>query len=169
MLRNYFLSDMHNSKLCKLKECMCCEIDKLFTEVRPFFATGVLGNLIRCSSQVYSGKSAPFGPATLLATTWKASSELAGYSQQDAHEFFISALNQLHKSAYGNTSISCNCVVHAVFGGQLQSDHTCDKCANTSSKVDPMLDVSLQLKGNSAEDNTLAGCLRRYGLFTFLA
>ncbi|EJD06815.1 cysteine proteinase [Fomitiporia mediterranea MF3/22] len=143
MLRNYFLSDMHNSKACKIKECMCCELDKLFSEV-------------------YSGKTVPFGPATLLATTWKASPELAGYSQQDAHEFFISALNHLHKSAYGNTSISCNCVVHAVFGGQLQSDHTCGKCGSTSSKIDPILDISMQLKGNGVEEDTLAECLRRF-------
>ncbi|KAH8118181.1 cysteine proteinase [Phellopilus nigrolimitatus] len=143
MLRNYFLSDLHNSKLCKLRECMSCELDKLFAEV-------------------YSGTARAFGPASLLATTWKASAELAGYAQQDAHEFFISALNQLHKSAYGNTSISCNCVVHEVFGGQLQSDHACARCGAVSSKVDPILDVSLQLRGKGAEDNTLAGCLRRF-------
>ena len=49
-----------------------------------------------------------------------------------------------------------------MFGGQLQSDHTCDKCGSVSSKVDPILDVSLQLDGGGAEENTLAGCLRRY-------
>lgn len=112
-------------------------------------------------SQVYSGKSSTFGPASLLSTTWKASADLAGYAQQDAHEFFISALNQLHKSAYGSTSISCICIIHEVFGGQLQSDQKCDKCGNASSKVDPILDVSLQLKEKSGEEMTLAGCLRR--------
>ena len=38
LLRNYFLSDKHNSKLCKHKECTCCEIDKLFTEVCTLLA-----------------------------------------------------------------------------------------------------------------------------------
>jgi len=34
LLRNYFLSDKHNSKLClKPKDCTCCEMDKLFAEV----------------------------------------------------------------------------------------------------------------------------------------
>ena len=33
LLRNFFLSDKHNSKLCKAKDCTCCEMDKLFTEV----------------------------------------------------------------------------------------------------------------------------------------
>lgn len=111
--------------------------------------------------KVYSGKTKAFGPTTLLATTWKASAELAGYAQQDAHEFFISVLNQLHKNAYGSTSVSCNCVVHEVFGGQLQSEHTCDKCKHISTKVDPILDVSLQLKGKGPEDNSLGGCLQR--------
>ena len=34
LLRNYFLSDKHNEKGCKIKDCTCCEMDKLFTEVR---------------------------------------------------------------------------------------------------------------------------------------
>jgi ubiquitin carboxyl-terminal hydrolase 22/27/51 len=33
LLRNYFLSDQHNFKLCKRKACTCCEMDKLFIEV----------------------------------------------------------------------------------------------------------------------------------------
>jgi hypothetical protein len=33
LLRNYFLSDRHNSRLCKHSDCTCCEMDNLFTEV----------------------------------------------------------------------------------------------------------------------------------------
>jgi hypothetical protein len=39
LLRNYFLSDKHNSKQCKTEPtepCTCCEMDKLFTEVCGF-------------------------------------------------------------------------------------------------------------------------------------
>lgn len=36
LLRNYFLSDKHNYKMCKNTDCMCCEMDKLFTEVGPW-------------------------------------------------------------------------------------------------------------------------------------
>jgi len=32
---------------------------------------------------------------------WMSSSDLAGYAQQDAHEFFISALNQIHAKSPG--------------------------------------------------------------------
>jgi len=33
LLRNYFLGDRHNSRLCKHTDCTCCEMDNLFTEV----------------------------------------------------------------------------------------------------------------------------------------
>lgn len=33
LLRNYFLSDTHNHRLCKIRDCVCCEMDKLFAEV----------------------------------------------------------------------------------------------------------------------------------------
>ncbi|KII89707.1 hypothetical protein PLICRDRAFT_685039 [Plicaturopsis crispa FD-325 SS-3] len=144
LLRNYFLSDKHNYKLCKNTDCTCCEMDKLFTEI-------------------YSpdAPTSPFGPTSILATTWRLSAELSGYAQQDAHEFFISALNQIHATSRGHTNVSCNCVIHSTFAGQLQSDVTCERCGNTTSTVDPMLDVSLELKGVGGE-NTLAACLRRF-------
>lgn len=35
LLRGYFLSDQHSSKRCEVKtECMGCEMDQLFTQVR---------------------------------------------------------------------------------------------------------------------------------------
>lgn len=120
--------------------------------------------------QVYSSNQTPYGPTSFLATTWKVSAEMSGYSQQDAHEFFITALNQIHGTCRGSTNISCNCVIHQTFAGQLQSDVTCERCGNMTSTVDPMLDISLELRGKGGEvgsgENTLAGCLRRCaGLF----
>ncbi|KAH7928110.1 cysteine proteinase [Leucogyrophana mollusca] len=147
LLRNYFLGDRHNNKLCKHTDCTCCEMDNLFQEI-------------------YSANTTPFGPTSFLATTWKVSAEVSGYSQQDAHEFFITALNQIHGTCRGSTNISCNCIIHSTFAGQLQSDVTCERCGNVTSTVDPMLDISLELKGKTGEavsgDNTLAGCLRRF-------
>ncbi|KAF9223270.1 cysteine proteinase [Gyrodon lividus] len=141
LLRNYFLSDRHNTRLCKHTDCTCCEMDNLFSEV-------------------YSPDQTPFGPTSFLATTWKVSAEVSGYAQQDAHEFFITALNQIHGTCRGSTNISCNCIIHQTFAGQLQSDVTCERCGNTTSTVDPMLDISLELKGKSGEvgvgENTLA-------------
>lgn len=147
LLRNYFLSDKHNHRLCSRgKDCTCCEMDTLFSEV-------------------YSGNEAPFGPTTFLSTTWRASSELSGYAQQDAHECFISALNQIHATSRGSTKLSCICIVHSTFDGLLQSDVKCKKCGNVTTATDPMLDISLELKGKIGEigrNNTLASCLRRF-------
>ncbi|KAG8212888.1 hypothetical protein J3R82DRAFT_11229 [Butyriboletus roseoflavus] len=91
---------------------------------------------------------------------------MSGYSQQDAHEFFITALNQIHGTCRGSTNISCNCIIHQTFAGQLQSEVTCERCGNMTITVDPMLDISLEPRGKGGEasggENTLAGCLRRY-------
>lgn len=35
LLRDFFLSDKHHHLLCKNSDCTCCEMDKLFSEVRP--------------------------------------------------------------------------------------------------------------------------------------
>lgn len=37
LLRNYFLSDKHNCRQCKIEHCTSCEMDKLFTEVTSLF------------------------------------------------------------------------------------------------------------------------------------
>ena len=100
--------------------------------------------------------------------------ELSGYAQQDAHEFFIFALNQIHSTSRGSTNVSCNCIIHSAFAGQLQSDVRCERCGNVTTTVDPMLDVSLELRGKgsseliTAGENTLAGCLRRCECYIFL-
>jgi ubiquitin carboxyl-terminal hydrolase 22/27/51 len=165
LLRNYFLSDKHNSKLCKVKDCTCCEMDRLFAEVCNTLFQLSQSNVSE-SLQIFSTNTAAHGPITFLATTWRASSELSGYAQQDAHEFFISALNQIHHTSRGSTNVSCNCIIHSTFAGQLQSDVKCERCSNVTSTVDPMLDISLEVerKGKGGEvigENTLAACLRR--------
>ena len=117
---------------------------------------------------MYSGKGGPLGPIGFLTTTWKAApAELGGYAQQDAHEFFISALNQIHATSKGKTAASCICIVHTTFDGLLQSDVKCERCGNVTSTTDPMLDISLEIerKGAAAmQDVTLASCLRRCGV-----
>ncbi|KAF5334866.1 hypothetical protein D9758_014272 [Tetrapyrgos nigripes] len=167
LLRNYFLGDKHNHKQCKNEDCSCCEMDKLFSAVRiqsPLYLrvpmTLLLTTLLHF--QVYSSDTTPYGPSSFLSTTWRKSTSLAGYAQQDAHEFFISTLNQMHSNCKGSTNISCNCIIHSTFAGALQSDVTCGKCGNVTSTVDPMLDISLELKEGKDGGDTLAGCLKRF-------
>lgn len=143
LLRNYFLSGKHNCATCKNTDCTCCELDNLFSEI-------------------YSGEPGPYGPVSFLATTWRASSELAGYAQQDAHEFFIAALNQIHATSRGSTNVSCNCIIHSTFLGQLQSEVKCEKCGNVTSTMDPILDISLEVEGDKDSEATLGSCLRKF-------
>jgi ubiquitin carboxyl-terminal hydrolase 22/27/51 len=151
---------------------MSCEMDKLFSEVSfvvDFFA---VMQECRFRFQVYSENTTPYGPTSFLVTTWRvSSSELSGYAQHDAHEFFISVLNQVHSTSRGSTNVSCNCIIHSTFAGSLQSEVKCERCGNVTTTIDPILDISLELKGKGGEmvtaDNTLAGCLRRFVFFFF--
>ena len=64
---------------------------------------------------------------------WTHARHLAGYEQQDAHEFFIATLDVLHNHCKG-TAVSltnnthCNCIIDQIFTGGLQSDVICQKC-----------------------------------------
>ncbi|OZJ02456.1 hypothetical protein BZG36_04094 [Bifiguratus adelaidae] len=164
LVKAHFLADKHNAKRCTQKHCMCCEMDDMFV-------------------QLYSGNHQPWGPTSFLQTMWSSSKELAGYAQQDAHEFFISALNTMHSHSYDRVAENCQCVVHSTFAGLLQSDVTCLNCGNVTTAFDPFLDVSLDLRntgkkamrahvpsgqnGHAApreilDGNTLVDCLERY-------
>ncbi|CAO3646302.1 unnamed protein product [Cunninghamella blakesleeana] len=127
LLKAYFLSDQHNPKLCLTKYCLCCEMDRLFAEI-------------------YSHQKEPYGPCHFLQAMWMSLKELAGYAQQDAHEFFISALNHIHAGCKDHSMADCQCIVHKTFAGLLQSNVTCSKCGNTTTARDPMLDISLGLR-----------------------
>ena len=182
-LRDYFLSDKHicvnngnnnnkallttnyhyshNSKSTKLV-CLLCELVILFQEF-------------------YSGKRSPHVPFNLLHQIWTQVKHLAGYEQQDAHEFFIATLNAIHKNCIENDSEcinlnktqanlnnynSCNCIIDKIFTGGLQSDVICSYCNYVSTKVDPFWDISLDLGDsiNEKESLKLEDCLFRFTL-----
>ncbi|RSH95407.1 hypothetical protein EHS25_000494 [Saitozyma podzolica] len=170
LLKAYFLSEKHNRHLCshaarglavgkpylgtpdgsggavgpdREKGCMCCELDRAFEEF-------------------YNDDKSPFGPVTMLYSMWHASAELEGYGQQDAHSFFLAALDQIHAHARGQMS-SCNCIAHQTFAGSLLSLVSCSKCSTTSTTIDPILDVQLDFPAETpTEGLTLAGMLRRF-------
>ncbi|KAF2345488.1 Zinc finger UBP-type, partial [Trinorchestia longiramus] len=79
LLRDFFLSEKH---VCHFNndasQCLVCEIARLFQEF-------------------YSGAQAPLILQKLLHLIWTHARHLAGYEQQDAHEFFIAALDVLHR------------------------------------------------------------------------
>lgn len=109
------------------------------------------------------------------------SQALAGYSQQDAHEYMQHILNNLHQENGGTESNGkdgegdCTCLIHKTFSGKLQSTVTCDKCRNVTTAIDPVMDLSLDLRSqakkrklegdSSAEKNPTLGlrdCLDRF-------
>lgn len=51
----------------------------------------------------YSGHRSPHIPFRLLHLVWTHARHLAGYEQQDAHEFLIAALDVLHRHCKGWT------------------------------------------------------------------
>jgi len=145
----------HNAtKGANKKHCLVCEISTLFQEF-------------------YSGKRTPHIPFKLLHLVWTQVKHLAGYEQQDAHEFFIAALNAIHKNCIENDEEfmgnkpngtdfnNCNCIIDRIFTGGLQSDIICSNCNNVSTKVDPFWDISLDLGAlphSSSTTNQISNC-----------
>ncbi|XP_067005942.1 ubiquitin carboxyl-terminal hydrolase 22 isoform X2 [Anabrus simplex] len=133
LLRDFFLAERH---LCQFRDqpgrCLVCEVSRLFQEF-------------------YSGNKAPLTLHRLLHLIWTHARHLAGYEQQDAHEFFIAALDVLHRHCKGSTAVSptnphhCNCIIDQIFTGGLQSDVVCQSCNGVSTTIDPFWDISLDL------------------------
>lgn len=149
LLRDYFLADLHECHYDGEKSiCLVCEMCRLFQEF-------------------YSGKSTPHIPLKLLHLVWTHARHLAGYEQQDAHEFLIATLDILHRHCKGpdvnteeaivNNPHNCDCIIDQIFTGGLQSDVICQACNNVSTTIDPFWDISLDLGPKSLLD-----CLERF-------
>ncbi|KAM7371178.1 hypothetical protein PAMP_010669 [Pampus punctatissimus] len=103
LLRDFFLSDRHKCEM-QSNSCLVCEMSQLFQEF-------------------YSGHRSPHIPFRLLHLVWTHARHLAGYEQQDAHEFLIAALDVLHRHCKGDSGVSTT--------------------------IDPFWDISLDLPGSS--------------------
>lgn len=170
ILRDFFLSDRHRCEMPSPELCLVCEMSSLFREL-------------------YSGNPSPHVPYKLLHLVWIHARHLAGYRQQDAHEFLIAALDVLHRHCKGddagkvaNNPNHCNCIIDQIFTGGLQSDVTCQACHGVSTTIDPCWDISLDLPGSCTSfwpmspgressvngeshipgTTTLTDCLRRF-------
>ncbi|XP_064545392.1 ubiquitin carboxyl-terminal hydrolase nonstop [Drosophila montana] len=154
LLSDYFMSDRHDCGSKATHKCLVCEVSRLFQEF-------------------YSGSRSPLSLHRLLHLIWNHAKHLAGYEQQDAHEFFIATLDVLHRhcvkaksehesksnsssASGGNSSSSsnatathcygqCNCIIDQIFTGMLQSDVVCQACNGVSTTFDPFWDISLDL------------------------
>jgi hypothetical protein len=133
--------------------------------------------------KAFHGETEPYAPHQFLCAMWSHASHLAGYEQQDAHEFLISLLDGLHLRC-GGTSSDCRCVVHQAsfqlwtlfavfpdcwcrqtFGGLFRSVVTCLTCFSTYTAYDPLLEVAVDLTAlhpTSLQPQTLIDCFDRY-------
>lgn len=107
-----------------------------------------------------------------IANSYK---EMAGYRQQDAHEYFQFLVNALHASTPGHAESyekKCDCFFHQTFYGELRSSVMCRKCGKTTHTYDPIADLSLDVQlqskkrklgaRSSAFNASLIGCLESF-------
>ncbi|KAI1760921.1 ubiquitin carboxyl-terminal hydrolase [Hypoxylon sp. FL1150] len=161
LLRNFYLSDGHQSSDCQVPHCLSCAMDDMFQD---FYA---LENT--------NGYTA----ANILSGFWisekKAFENLVTTKEQDAHEFFQFLAEELHerngdgKKPETGSEHSCNCIIHQTFYGKQQSQTTCQHCGGQTNAVESFLDLSLglenlsQKRGKKAAKNaqslTLLECL----------
>ncbi|KAF2743707.1 ubiquitin carboxyl-terminal hydrolase 2 [Sporormia fimetaria CBS 119925] len=127
-IRNFYLSEGHKKEDCQKEGCVSCALDEMFVEFHS------------------NEKTEGFGAVNMLMGSWLAGEALAGYSQQDAHEYMQFMLNTLHLQNDGVASNDCRCIVHQTFYGKLCSTVTCDSCHNTNTAEDPYMDLSLDVR-----------------------
>ncbi|QLL32644.1 hypothetical protein HG536_0D01660 [Torulaspora globosa] len=149
---NYSITQSHSNKCPSQdpKSCVSCALDKMITEFYGAPSSEHAGDELQSMCSGFIG---------LLICSWKINENLAGYSQQDAHEFWQFLLNRLHhdyqvcNGGSVDDSISdyrCNCISHSTFQGLLKSSIVCPECNNDSkTTIDPFMDLSLDIKGKS--------------------
>ena len=132
-IRSYYLSGGHRSTECEKEACTSCALDDIFTE---FHSTE---------------KAEGYGAVAMLQGSWKGGGSLAGYQQQDAHEYLQFILNNLHtanmeEDEKEEKAEDCTCVIHQTFCGIMRSTVACSKCKTINSAYDPFIDLSLDVK-----------------------
>ncbi|SCU82450.1 LADA_0C05380g1_1 [Lachancea dasiensis] len=147
--------DQYHAAHCTVqdsKSCFSCALDSVVTS---FYGPS--------DDVTFSTQQRGF--IDLLSCAWKIDKNLAGYSQQDAHEFWQFFLNQLHSdhtriSKNSPTKVGhCNCIAHSAFQGTLRSTIICADCHEGSNNTfDPMMDLSLEIKNKF----NLVECLQSF-------
>ncbi|XP_073358605.1 uncharacterized protein [Aegilops tauschii subsp. strangulata] len=126
-----------------------------------FCALCALQNHVRCALQS-TGKI--LTPVQFVKNLKCISRSFRYYRQEDAHELMVNLLESMHKcclpSGIPSQSPSAyeKSLVHRIFGGRLRSQVRCASCSHCSSKLDPFLDLSLEI-GNAA---TLVKALQNF-------
>ena len=156
IVRNHYLSDAHQTNLCRRQNCIHCTISTVFSSMY--------------SSTTTSDPSTPLAPTDFIFTIFKISTAFAGVDQQDSHEFLIFLLNAMHSHHFPEGGSEerderlCRCLAHQVFGGESQSSVRCAGCGKTNVTHEMMFDIGLQIRkkekttnGNGAAGGSVKG------------
>lgn len=167
-LKRYYLSNAHSDCPRNHSECMSCCVSNIYQDF--FTNPAILG----------------YGLTSFIEAAWKVKRSLAGYSEQDAHEFWQFLVHQIHKNdtknskyiqskestpsldnqSFKSSNTNCDCIIHKTFSGTLESTLTCTVCGHSRKIEDPMLDVSLEIQNKQGEKRTsledLHSCFRKY-------
>ncbi|GAM84932.1 hypothetical protein ANO11243_029350 [Dothideomycetidae sp. 11243] len=144
-IRAFYLSESHRSAECERECCTSCALDDIFSEFHSV------------------EKAEGYGMVAMLQSSWRGGGSLAGYQQQDAHEYLQFILNSLHSTNIEpdekeEKAEDCSCVIHRTFCGLLQSTVTCTKCKNVTTARDPFMDLSLDVRqpGQKKKENKIS-------------
>ncbi|EGW32741.1 uncharacterized protein SPAPADRAFT_149886 [Spathaspora passalidarum NRRL Y-27907] len=131
--------------------CITCSVDSIF---QYFFS---------------NSSTEGFGMTNLLTTSWYKKKSLAGFQEQDAHEFWQFLLNEFHSDlqrVMGRPSLpalndnnQCKCITHTTFSFELQSSIKCASCDQITETIDPMIDLSLEIKNSQNKQIDIYDCL----------
>ncbi|XP_071917495.1 ubiquitin carboxyl-terminal hydrolase 18-like isoform X2 [Coffea arabica] len=109
----------------------------------------------------------PFSPINILSRLPNIGGNLGYGKQEDAHEFMRFAIDTMQsvcldefggERAVHPTSQETTLIQH-IFGGHLQSQVICTKCNNVSNQFENMLDLTVEIHGDSA---SLEECLDQF-------
>lgn len=160
-LKHYYLSGCHSDCKKNNLDCLSCCVDNIYQD---FFT---------------NPKIIGYGLTTFIQAAWKVKKSLAGYSEQDAHEFWQFLIHQIHKNDtkkiskestpgidFLSNNSDCNCIIHKTFSGSLQSTLKCSVCGFDRKTQDPMLDVSLEIQDKINNEKVplknLHECFKKY-------
>jgi ubiquitin carboxyl-terminal hydrolase 22/27/51 len=172
-LKRYYLSGSHLNCSKSHSECLSCCLNDIYQDF--FTNPAIIG----------------YGLTSFIEAAWKVKRSLAGYSEQDAHEFWQFLIHQIHKndttsskyiknkentpsfennknkSQHFNSNYSnCDCIIHKIFSGTLLSTLTCTVCGKSRKIEDPMLDVSLEIQDKLENEKIslidLQSCFDKY-------
>ncbi|ANB11397.1 ubiquitin-specific protease UBP8 [Sugiyamaella lignohabitans] len=183
LVRNFFLAGGHDSDECEQPNCLACCVDQVFADffanssVQGFGMTAILTasfNLKKSlagASEQDAHEFLQFILDEFHKTHFQGKVFDSVTETCRKHPLHIKQEQDLETNERDRTSTptngdeTCQCVSHRTFYGQLESCIRCQTCGNVTATVDPMMDLSLEIKAlpkKSKRTITLNDCLDRF-------